>query len=158
MKANITSYDITGKSTYYVVTVEVTDGDAVHELDVVVVGNYDGTSGTTEYSVEDGSTEWITEVIDDDEKRDKIVSMSKEAAKEYSEASQIDTVDSLDEFLHACAYWNENDILEEADSLGMAMNKEEAKVFLKKHEREIKDAMIKAGWHEIRNGLSTIIP
>jgi hypothetical protein len=91
MKANITYHETTGKTTYFAVTVEVDDGDAIHELDIVVVENYEGTSGTVEYSTEDGSIEWITEVPDDAEKRDEIMSAAKEAAKKY--------VESLNEFL-----------------------------------------------------------
>lgn len=91
MQTNITTHKITGKTTYYAVTVEITDGDTVHELAVIVVENYEGTSGTTEYSIEDDSMEWATEVPDDAEKRDEIMSIAQKAAKEY--------VESLDEFL-----------------------------------------------------------
>jgi hypothetical protein len=63
-----------------------------------------------------------------------------------------------EELKYACVYWSEDDVFEEADTLGVEMNKEEAEVFLREHESEIKDAMIKAGWHEIRDGLSKMIP
>lgn len=83
MQTNVTTHEITGKTTYHVVTVEVIDGDTVHELNVIVVENYEGTSVTTECSVEDDSIEWITEVPGDAKKRDKIMSMAKKAAIEY---------------------------------------------------------------------------
>lgn len=86
MQTNITSHEVTGSNTYFAVTVEVDDGDAIHELDVVVVENYEGTSGTVEYSTEDGSIEWITEVPDNVEKRDEIMFVAKESAKAYIEA------------------------------------------------------------------------
>jgi hypothetical protein len=49
--------------------------------------------------------------------------------------------------------WTIGDIFEEADSLDVPLCAEEAEEFIKSHEDDIKESMIKAGWNVISNAL-----